>query len=131
MKRTLFTVFLSLVALSLGGCNDTDKKEQENTISKAMLTEREQVILSATSDNAFVYDFNIDSEYKEANVWVEKYEFGKLVDDKVSFLSTTINNDGLIIFDISRVNEERNETFFNISISDNGNMSKVSSFETI
>jgi len=130
MKRTLFITFLSLFALSLGACNDTDIGA-ENTISQAKLTERENGILSATTDNAFVFEFNVDSEYKETNIWVEKYEFGKLVDDQVSALGTAIDSDGLIIFDISKVNDERNETYFNLSISDNGSMSKIRDLVTI
>ena len=53
------------------------------------MTEREEVILLSTADKSFVFDFNVDDNYKDVAVWVEKYELGKLVGE-VNHLSTRL-----------------------------------------
>ncbi|QUW23614.1 hypothetical protein JSQ81_08980 [Sporosarcina sp. Marseille-Q4063] len=80
MKR--FFIIVALLVFVLSACVTNNAKS--NTISAVGLTERENAILSTTSDISFVFDFNTDSEYKEVSVWIEKYELGKLVDDKIS-----------------------------------------------
>ena len=103
---------------------------KSNTISAAELTERENAILSTTSDKSFVFDFNIDSEYKVVSVWVEKYEFGELVDDKISSITTQVEGNGSIIFATSKVDDSQKQHTFNIGISGNGSMGSISSFDT-
>ncbi|UOQ48715.1 hypothetical protein MUN88_00695 [Gracilibacillus caseinilyticus] len=61
------------------------------------LTEREEAILSITSDQSYVFDFDVDNKYKEVVVWVEKYETGKLANDKIIDFKTVIENNGSII----------------------------------
>ena len=108
--------------ITLGACNNDSNS---NTISIAELTERENAILSTTSDKSFVFDFNIDSEYEEISVWIEKYELGKLVDDKLSQISTEVEQDGSIIFTTSeRDHEEKNS--INIGIGRNGDLVSIS-----
>jgi len=127
MKRTLFITWLSVMAISLGACAN-DNSKSGITVTQAKLTEREKAILTNATDKSFVFDFKIDSEYKEVSVWVEKYEFGKMVDDK-SYVSTEIENRGSIIFTTSMANAD--QASFNVSISSDGTTSKVSHIETI
>ena len=126
MKR-LF-IIVALLVFVLSACVNNNAKS--NTISAVELTERENAILSTTSDNSFVFDFNIDSEYKEVSVWIEKYELGKLVDDEISSLTTQVEENGSIIFATSKADGSRKQHTFNIGISGNDSMSSISNIET-
>jgi len=126
MKR-LFTL-VALLVLVLSACANNNPKS--NTISAVELTERENAILTTTSDKSFVFDFNIDSDYKEVSVWVEKYESGKLVNDAISSLITDVEGNGSIIFATSNSDDSGKKQIFNIGISDNGGMGSVSNFES-
>ncbi|WP_077602911.1 hypothetical protein [Oceanobacillus sojae] len=77
MKSVWMILITGLTALTLAACGQNES--DANTISISELTEREDVILSVTSEQSFVFDFNIDDEYKEVAVWIEKYEAGNLV----------------------------------------------------
>ena len=126
MKRLFIIVALLVFVLSACVNNNT----KSNTISAVELTERENAILSTTSDISFVFDFNIDSAYKEVSVWIEKYELGKLVDDKISSLTTQVEENGSIIFATSKADGSRKQHTFNIGISGNDSMSSISHIET-
>jgi len=125
MKKLFSIVVLAVFVLSACVNNDS----QANTISTVELTERENAILSITADSSFVFDFNIDSEYKELSVWVEKYAFGKLIDDKVSSISTTVEENGTIVFATSKADGRQKQQTFNIGISGNGSTGSVSGFD--
>ncbi len=123
MKR-LFTLVALLMFVVSGCANNT------NMISVSELTERENAILSTTSDKSFVFDFQVDSEYTEVTVWIEKYESGKLIDKEVSSLTTDVKNrNGSIIFtNAYLIDGEKNRTF-NLGISNNGGVSSVNNLE--
>ncbi|KAA0546975.1 hypothetical protein FZW96_13400 [Bacillus sp. BGMRC 2118] len=119
MKKTI--VFFMMMCL-LASCNK-GMNLHSNTISPAKLTEREEVILSNTSDQAFMFDFNVEKSYKKTSVWVEKYEFGKLV-GKVNDIGTKVNKSGQIIFSVSKQNEATLESIFTLTVSsDDGSAS--------
>ncbi|SES63029.1 hypothetical protein SAMN05216389_101150 [Oceanobacillus limi] len=99
-----------------------------NIISTAELTERENTILSTTSEKSFVFDFQLDSEYEEISVWIEKYEFGKLVDDELSYISTTAEQDGSIIFTTSQNNNEMGKAF-HVGIGSNGGTDTINGID--
>lgn len=126
MKRLLTLV--ALLVFVLGACANHNAKT--NTISAVELTEREHAILTTTSAKSFVFDFNIDSDYKEVSVWVEKYESGKLVNDAISSLITEVEGNGSIIFAISNPDDSGSKQTFNIGISDNEGIGSVSNYET-
>jgi len=126
MKKMIFTTILILLFFSLSACTNN-----QNTISEAKLTKREREILSTTSYRSFVYDFNVDSNYKKLSVWVEKYEFGKLVENKISQITTGIKDNGTIIFAISKTLDNQKQSVFTINISSDGATSESSSLETI
>ncbi|MEK4485271.1 hypothetical protein MHH81_06650 [Psychrobacillus sp. FSL H8-0484] len=111
MKRILILFTLSLLFLSLSACNE------ENTLAETELSEREQVLISSVSDQSFVFDFQTGEEYKQITIWVDKYEFGELVDEKISEMTTDIEHNGTIIFTNSPIPDERIETIFTIIVS--------------
>ena len=126
MKRLFMIV--ALLASVLSAC--VSNNANSNIISVAELTERENAILSTTSDKSFVFDFNIDSEYKEVSVWVEKYVSGKLVDDKISEITTQVEENGSIIFATTNTDASRKQYTINIAISGKGSTDSISQFET-
>ncbi|GAA0323891.1 hypothetical protein [Oceanobacillus sp. FSL W7-1281] len=127
MKR-LFRVFIiGLSTLALVACSQT--ATDANSLSVSELTEREDAILSIASDKSFVFDFNIDSEYKEASVWIEKYEAGKLVDDRLAHLTTEVEQSGSIIVTLSENTNENNNSF-NIGVGTNENLTSINVSDT-
>lgn len=117
MKKLLNITIVTILAFTLSACGNNVKS---NTIVGAELTDREKGILSTTSNQSFVFDFNIEGEYKKVSVWVEKYEFGKLVDEQIGPLTTEVMNNGSIIFTIIETDTIENQTLFNIGIISNG-----------
>ncbi len=92
-----------------------------NSISEAKLSEREKAILTSTAEQSFVFDFTTDDHYKEAEVWVDKYEAGKFIGE-VNHLSMEIKNSGTMIFTTSRMSQESDPATFTVSISSDGNI---------
>ncbi|CAH0229037.1 hypothetical protein SRABI96_02628 [Peribacillus sp. Bi96] len=115
MKKIFLSIILSLLSLSLVACKANDPKS-ENNLSVPELTAREKAILENTAEHSFLIDFNVDDTYKEMSVWVEKYEFGKLVEDEKGRMTTGIEKNGTIIFTTSKTDEEQDQSMFNISI---------------
>ena len=111
MKRLFTKLIIVLLFVVLSACNSSSNSNT-NTLSVAELTERENAILATTADKSFVFDFETDGEYKEVSVWLEKYEAGELVDDRLSEITTNINENGSIIFSNTKSNNrEKQETF--------------------
>lgn len=101
-----------------------------NTISSSDLTEREEVLLASTSDQSFVFDFNVDGTYKQVNLWVEKYEFGKKVGEPLAGIGVGVEKKGTIIFSTPKMSN-KNELMFNISVDGNGLASGGSGLEIV
>lgn len=98
MKRIFVLLLAMPIAITLVSCSQKETKA-ENTISVANLTNREEAILSITSDNSSVFEFQLDNrKYKQLSLWVEKYELGKLVNEEINFMTTEIEGKGTIIF---------------------------------
>ncbi|ALS78761.1 MULTISPECIES: hypothetical protein [Planococcus] len=125
MKRVTTLLALSFVFLS-ACANDVEKS---NSISAVELTEKERAILTTTSDKSFVFDFSINSEYKEVSVWVEKYQSGTLIEEIVGSLSAEAEGNGTIIFATSKLENDGEKQTFNIGISSNGHTGSVSNIE--
>jgi hypothetical protein len=124
MKRLFLLLITALLILALSACDNSDTKKI-NTISTVELTDREYAILSTTSDQSFVFDFKVDNEYEEVTVWIEKYESGKLIGDKLSSLTTKVKKKGSIIFTTNKTNDNHKELTFNIGVSSNGSIGSV------
>lgn len=115
-------LIIGLSTLAFVACSQIDTNA--NTISAGELTEREDAILSITSDKSFVFDFSIDSEYKEVAVWIEKYELGNLVDDRLGYMTTEAEQSGSIIFTLlENVSEDNN--IFNIGVGTDESLTSV------
>lgn len=130
IKKILLSLILSLVFLSLVACKG-DQPKSTNTLSVPKLTAREQAILTNTSENAMLIDFNVDDTYKQLSVWVEKYEAGKLVEAEKGRLTTEVEKNGTIIFTTSKTDDEQNLSMFNITIQNGGGTSTATSPEKI
>lgn len=116
-----------MLVVVLGACNG----KETNTISLAGLTEREDSILSMTTDQAFVFDFNVDDTYEEVLVVVEKYEKGILVEDKIMEGGGAIKESGSIVFSTAPNLDNDNESTFTIGInSESDGESNKSSYST-
>lgn len=116
-------MLLSLLFI-LAACTNTES--EPNTITVAELTEREEGLLSTMAEQSFVFDFHVDKEYEEVAVWVEKYEFGKLVTEDMSRMTTTVKENGSLIFATSKTTSENKDVIFNIGISgENGSASII------
>lgn len=122
MKKLFVLLLLGLLSLVLVACSQKDM--ESNTIATSELTDREKAILSTTSDKSFVFDFNIDSEYEEIAVWIEKYESGHLVDDGLGHITTQAGENGSIIFTTSK-NDNEKQNIFNIGISTDESTSSI------
>lgn len=103
MKKFFTAAFFLLSLLALGGCDENSAKS--NTISETKLTEREKGILLVAADKSFVFDFKTDKNFKELEVWVEKYEFGKLVESQLPHLSAPINKKGSIVYAVTHAGD--------------------------
>ncbi|CAH0184962.1 hypothetical protein SRABI84_01518 [Peribacillus simplex] len=130
MKKIFLSIILSLLSLSLVACKANDPKS-ENNLSVPELTAREKAILENTAEHSFLIDFNVDDTYKEMSVWVEKYEFGKLVEDEKGRMTTGVEKNGTIIFTTSKTDEEQDQSMFNISIQNDDGFVSATYPETI
>ncbi|GHI00431.1 hypothetical protein [Neobacillus kokaensis] len=130
MRKVLFFLMLTLLTLFLAACDNGSPDLKVNTVSKANLTEREEVILSSTAAQSFVFDFNVEDKYKEVAVWVEKYKSGELVEE-MNHISTGIKKRGTIIFTTSNMSEGSNQVLFTIGINSDGSTSTGWNPETI
>lgn len=126
MKRIYLMIVLTLLVV-LAAC--TNIASQSNSIAVAKLTDREASILSTMTEQSFVFDFNVDGEYEEVSVWVEKYEFGQLVKDSIGELTTMVEESGSIIFTIPKTAGESSEKVFNIGVGDEGGSSSMTSVD--
>lgn len=131
MKRLFIILIGAMLTFTLSACWNNDLKS--NTIVNTELTVREKAILSTTSNQSFVFDFNIDDEYKEIAVWLEKYEFGKLIEERMGYVTTEVidNGYGSIIFTSIEPNDIDNQTFFKIGINSNRGTDSVTGATTI
>ncbi|MGM0835121.1 MAG: hypothetical protein ACQEV7_03120 [Bacillota bacterium] len=129
MKSFFKLISTAMLVFTLGACNN-EAVSKSNTVSVDKLSEKENAILSTTSDKSFVFDFNIDNENKEVRVWIEKYESGVLVEDKISDLTAKVEKTGFIIFTTSKKEVSQKYHIFNIGISSNDTFSSLSTFDT-
>lgn len=131
MKR-IFVLLLAIpITITLVSCSQKETKE-ENTISVANLTNREEAILSITSDNSSVFEFQLDNwKYKQLSLWVEKYELGKLVNEEINFMTTEVEGKGTIIFTASQPDDEQNQFEFHIGVESNRSTSSANAVDSL
>ncbi|MBS4179421.1 hypothetical protein [Lederbergia citrea] len=130
MKKKFFRLgILVLAAFSLIACTNNNKKST-NTVSPSKLTEREQSLLFAITDQLFVFDFNVDQSYEQISVWVDKYEFGKKVEAPIIDMSSGVKDKGTIVFTTVNTTED-NKSIFNVSVNNAEGMSSGSNLEKV
>ncbi|MFS0880779.1 hypothetical protein [Metabacillus niabensis] len=131
MKR-IFVLLLAIpITITLVSCSQKETKA-ENTISVANLTNREEAILSITSDNSSVFEFQLDNrKYKQLSLWVEKYELGKLVNEEINFMTTEVEGKGTIIFTASQPDDEQNQFEFHIGVESNRSTSSANAVDSL
>lgn len=128
MKKIIIAIILIsvIVGASVWGLN----YQQNNTIKKVKLTEKDEKILSINQNRTLMFDYKADKEYKEFKFWVEKYEAGVLVDNHVvkSSMEKGETDDkhlnekmqGTITFNVleltadSNIGREQTEVIFNL-----------------
>jgi hypothetical protein len=130
MKKIILSIILSLLSFSLVACKAVEPKS-ENILSVPELTAREKGILENSSEHSFLIDFSVDDTYKEMSVWVEKYEFGKLVEPEMGRMTTGIEKNGTIIFTTSKTDDDQKRSMFNVSIQNDDGADTVTYPETI
>ncbi|MES9737757.1 hypothetical protein ABWK46_10485 [Peribacillus frigoritolerans] len=130
MKKIYLSIILSLLSFSLVACKAVEPKS-ENILSVPELTAREKAILENSSEHSFLIDFSVDDTYKEMSVWVEKYEFGKLVEPEMGRMTTGIEKNGTIIFTTSKTDDDQERSMFNVSIQNDDGTDTVTYPETI
>lgn len=124
MKRLFGVLIFTLLLGSLGACSSDDSTTVTNTISAADVNDREETILSTSTNESFLFDYH-NTDYDEVMVWVEKYESGELVDDQLGFVTTQASEEGSIIV-ATAINDNDGEQTFLIGIGDEGGTSSAS-----
>ncbi|WP_096271097.1 hypothetical protein [Paucisalibacillus globulus] len=120
MKKFISIWLISIFILI--GCEQSNS-EKSNSIKEAILTNREVAILDTVADKSFAFDYRI-SGYKEVAIWLEKYESGELVDDKVAWMSGGIDEKGTILFTTTnQADNEPSSSYYIGILSDSGTVS--------
>ena len=126
MKRLKILMTVGLLTTVLYGCEESiaseKSRQKDNTISSVQsFSDRENTILTTAAETAMVFDFQLANQYKELKVWIEKYRFGKLIDDKSSLSGTdSFKDSGTIVFAAPRSVEEDMPFTYQIGIGNNG-----------
>lgn len=92
MKKILVLFAALILCVSLAGC-----QTPQNTVSAVQLGDREKLLVSATTDGSFVFDFSVDDSYTWLSVWVEQYIFGKKVQNPAAKFSCGAQRVGTIV----------------------------------
>lgn len=102
-QRSFVALALALtLTISLAGCGEPAKPAKPeydpeklalNTISLAELTDREKLLMESPRGGEFVFDFNADESYGELAMWVERYDFGVLAEERTLNMSSTLRSD--------------------------------------
>lgn len=117
MNKKQIIPLIGLISLMVACSNGNgDGAASPNTIAEAELTEREEYMLFATSDQSFVYDFNLGNDSKEASIWIEKYEFGELIESHLSRMWTDVEGSGFILFTFSDTHINPREKAINMGV---------------
>lgn len=130
MRR--ITCFILIIILTLVACDYKPDSTSENTISVIEPTEREKAILTTTANKSFVYDFSVDQDYKNVHIWVERYEFGKLISKESNGITIGLDErNGTIIFSTNSVVGNEDQMLFRIGVHSDGSTAVGEFLETM
>ncbi|GAB3798425.1 hypothetical protein [Virgibacillus kimchii] len=127
MRKVLILSISIFILFLLYACQGNTTESSE--VFEADLTGREEAILSTTAEQSFVFDFHTGEEFDELTVLVERYESGELIDNKLIYFSTEIQEKGTIIFAVSGMKGSGDQLMLQSGISSNNAVS-VSRNET-
>ncbi|WP_054859080.1 hypothetical protein [Gracilibacillus sp. JCM 18860] len=102
--------FMSTLCMVIScSTEETHKEKEENVIVQANLTAKENGILTTTTDQFLITDFNlIGGEDNKVSIRFEKYKSGKLI-KKWDSISTEKIGDGTIVLTFSTNSEDGNQ----------------------
>ncbi|WP_026690429.1 hypothetical protein [Alteribacter aurantiacus] len=126
MIKKGFVSGMMLGTFLLGACVAETGK---NTLIEASLTDREEAIL-AGSEDAFVFDFNVDGTYSEVELRMERYDFGKVADSPAFLISINLEGEGSIVFTSSHLIDQE-DALFTTSVSSGDLIGTHQTVETI
>lgn len=93
LKRLMVCTFILFL---LSACGNREEDEN-NIIAAAELSEREKTLLHATAgDILFIYNLSLESQ-GVLNVWLDKYEYGELIEEKIGSVEVVVNEKGQIL----------------------------------
>ncbi|WP_156856027.1 hypothetical protein [Oceanobacillus sp. AG] len=119
MKKLLGILMFILLVGTLSACDDN----ASNIIAAVDVSDREETILSTLTNQSFLFDFN-NEDYEEVSMWVEKYEQGELVDDQLGYLTSPVDETGLIIF-ATKIDGVDEQQTFHIGVGDEDGVSSL------
>ncbi|MFJ7735080.1 hypothetical protein ACIQ2D_01960 [Lysinibacillus sp. NPDC097287] len=128
MRKVLWCMLLVTVLVA---CNQEDVEEtRENTIRNAQMDAREENLLrAAAGETLFIYDVSVDERGGELEVWLEKYEYGQLSDEKIGGMRTGIFDAGQILFTVREILDTPNALVRMVIVSESGSDSTESLIE--
>ena len=116
LKRLMLCTFILFL---LSACSNREENEN-NTIAAAELSEREKTLLHATAGNIlFIYNLSLESQ-GVLNVWLDKYEYGELIEEKISSVEAAVNENGQILVALIEVPNSKATIVRVAIINDNG-----------
>ena len=93
LKRLMVCTFILFLLSACGG----SEEDENNIIAAAELSEREKTLLHATAgDILFIYNLSLESQ-GVLNVWLDKYEYGELIEEKIGSVEAAVNEEGQIL----------------------------------
>lgn len=115
-----------LLVTVLVACNQEDVEEtRKNTIENAQMDAREENLLRAAGgETMFIYDVSVDEQGGKLEVWLEKYEYGQLMDEIISSLGTEMFGNGQILVSIQEI-PEMSKGIVTIAVTDESGSSSV------
>lgn len=123
LKRLMYIAMLLCLSVLFSGCDEKTQKS-DSAIAEAKLSEREKELLRTVTDQYFVCDYKVDPSYKTVTVWVEKYQSGKKVGEKLAHMTAEVKESGTLTYATSKTTEDQ-DTAFITGIDGNSSASSV------
>ena len=101
---------LLCLSILFSGCDERTQKSDPG-IAVAKLSEREKDLLTTVTDQYFVCDYKIGTSYKKVSVWVEKYQSGKKVGEKLAHMTAEVKESGTLTYAISKTTDDQDTAF--------------------
>ena len=94
MKKVIAYLLVAAIAAASASCGPGRTTPSKNIVMQSELTAEQQEILDLLSipnnHEVLLFDFNADEAFSRVEVWVEAYEYGRLV-ERPAGLSTVID----------------------------------------